>query len=284
MQKSATRVLITGANRGVGFCLVDVILSHNNEKQYHIIMTARDMSAGKQALETLRVAHQGTSIELQQLDISDNHSVDMLIDRLRSEQSIDILVNNAGVHMRYHTDKQSMLSQMATNYHGTVYLTQKMINAGLISDHGAIVMVSSGHGKFGDLSIRNPEAYHLLKDYQIHSDFSRLEKAVAQYESDYCSEVRKDLWPSDVYSVSKLFLSIWTYIYGNRKDIVTSGIQVYSCSPGFCLTNMTSNLPVIPPFTATEGAERIYKVMTMSSDITDLQGKFLNRDGVEESL
>jgi len=77
-------VLITGANRGIGLALADKF----NQQGYHVIATARK----PQNTDELNKL----GIQVEQLDITDQKSVDALKNKLK-DQPIDILLNNAGI-------------------------------------------------------------------------------------------------------------------------------------------------------------------------------------------
>lgn len=286
MQNSATRVLITGANRGIGYSLVEVILNHAKANSYDIIMTSRDLEAGKHAIQNIKKQFPEASLDLRQLDITSKESIDKLVNDLKSEPKLNILVNNAGIFIHDKFDIESFKIQMQTNYHGPVYLTEQIVKAGIIKKNAdsRIIMVSSGMGKFQDLSTRNPDAYTKLKS-ALSMSFPTLRESVTAYEADYASEVTRKLWPGPVYAMTKLFLSMWTNIYGTSTEPIADDIQVCAVCPGYCLTDMTKAFRQTPPFTATDGAEHIYSTMAKSpSDAVKLRGMFINSDGVVESL
>jgi len=77
-------VLITGANRGIGLALA----RHFGEAGFTVIGTARD------PIDAAELKATGARVE--QLDVTDQASVDAMAQRL-SSTPIDILINNAGV-------------------------------------------------------------------------------------------------------------------------------------------------------------------------------------------
>ena len=81
-------VLITGANRGIGFEFVRQYAA----KGWYVIATARNPE-GAQDLKAL--AEEYPRVTIEELDVSDLESIDALAERL-SGQAIDLLVNNAG--------------------------------------------------------------------------------------------------------------------------------------------------------------------------------------------
>lgn len=77
-------VLITGANRGIGLALAE----HFTDAGFKVIGTARKPEQANELMET------GALVE--QLDVTDQESVDALAQRL-ADTPIDILINNAGI-------------------------------------------------------------------------------------------------------------------------------------------------------------------------------------------
>lgn len=82
-------VLITGANRGIGF----EFAKQYAEKGWRVLAAARNPD-GAGDLHVLSEEYPAVSIE--QLDVSDPDSIDRLAGKL-SGQAIDLIVNNAGI-------------------------------------------------------------------------------------------------------------------------------------------------------------------------------------------
>jgi NAD(P)-dependent dehydrogenase (short-subunit alcohol dehydrogenase family) len=82
-------VLITGANRGIGF----EFAKQYAEKGWRVLAAARNPD-GAGDLHALSEKYPAVSIE--QLDVSDPDSIDRLAGKL-SGQAIDLIVNNAGI-------------------------------------------------------------------------------------------------------------------------------------------------------------------------------------------
>ncbi|RUS82997.1 hypothetical protein EGW08_009234 [Elysia chlorotica] len=85
--------VVTGANKGIGFQIVrDLCKRFEGD----VILTSRDDSRGKTAVETLK--KEGLDPKYHQLDINDHSSVVRLRDFLQSTYGgLDVLVNNAGI-------------------------------------------------------------------------------------------------------------------------------------------------------------------------------------------
>lgn len=285
MQTTPLRILITGANRGIGFGLIEEILSHNQTKDWHVMMTSRDLAAGNQAVQDLKKQFPAASLSLWQLDLDKRESIDGLVGQLKHSGPVEILVNNAGVFCLQDESRKAFDLQMTTNFHGTRYFTEQLLTSGLIKDSGKIVFVSSGMGKFDDLPQKNPAAYALLKDYKTERSLEKLDQAIKMYETDYDTESKRALWPRYTYGATKLFLSIYAYILGRDQALLDKQIKVYACCPGFCLTNMTNAMKATPPLTYRQGGQNIYRMVTLTDSFDmNLQGEFFNSNGKVESL
>lgn len=77
------RVLVTGANRGIGFAIAEGL----SKKGYEVFVGARDAEAGQQAADKI----QAKSILI---DVANSASIEAAVKELGY---VDVLVNNAGV-------------------------------------------------------------------------------------------------------------------------------------------------------------------------------------------
>lgn len=144
------RALVTGANRGIGLAIARGL----TEQGLHVLVGARDLSAGQQVADEIGA----TAL---QLDVSDPQSVAMAVGQAGS---IDILVNNAGVlgSGNLLDDPEDFATSMAIMVHGPYllmhYLTPHMVR----KSFGRIVNVSSGWGAFSD-GVAGPASYGVAK-------------------------------------------------------------------------------------------------------------------------
>jgi NAD(P)-dependent dehydrogenase (short-subunit alcohol dehydrogenase family) len=86
-------VLITGANRGIGFSIARFLA---RDHSFHVLLGSRDAQRGSTAAETLRA--EGLSVEPLTLDITDDSSISAAVTSVSEKHGhINVLVNNAGV-------------------------------------------------------------------------------------------------------------------------------------------------------------------------------------------
>jgi NAD(P)-dependent dehydrogenase (short-subunit alcohol dehydrogenase family) len=131
---SAQTVLITGANRGIGLELARQYASDG----WQVIGTARDPAAAKDLMEL--------EVQIVQLDVTDQGSVDRLADEL-GDQPIDVLINNAGVLSMLRSIKDIDFDQfnraMAVNAVGPIRVTQALLTNLQAGETRKIINISS---------------------------------------------------------------------------------------------------------------------------------------------
>lgn len=153
-------VLITGANRGIGFAIARQLAGLGHA----VLIGSRDIVAGEDAAIALR--RQGLEATPIQLDLKDAETIDGAVKELiREGWKIDILVNNAGV---FHEGTLLELSDAQVAESIAVHLTGPLRLASLLAPgmiergFGRIVNVSSGYGSFAE-GLGGPELYGVTK-------------------------------------------------------------------------------------------------------------------------
>jgi len=137
---SNNTILITGGGSGIGFALAKKFIQLNNR----VIICGRN-------LEKLKTAKQKyPSIEIIQCDVSDDHSVETLVQEiLETHPNLNFLVNNAGIMKMWNirretTNIREQKTEILTNFFGTIQLTQSLIPHLLGQKNSAVLNVSSG--------------------------------------------------------------------------------------------------------------------------------------------
>ena len=144
--------LVSGSNRGIG----REVARELAELGHHVVVTARDPAAAERAAEEL--ADGGRfSAQAEQLDVTDQASVDRLGERLASQPGrLDVLVNNAGVYGDPTRAASASLEDahltMETNLFGAWRLAQAVLPLLRRSEHPRIVNVSSGGGQLSEMN------------------------------------------------------------------------------------------------------------------------------------
>ena len=139
--------LVTGANSGIGYETTRVLADHGA----HVIMACRDREKAARARDKLESQLVRSSLELLDLDLSDQASVRAAAGRVVEQHArLDLLVNNAGVMgAPYRQTDDGVEVQMATNHLGHFALTGLLLDRLVTTERSRIVTVSSHMHRLG---------------------------------------------------------------------------------------------------------------------------------------
>jgi NAD(P)-dependent dehydrogenase (short-subunit alcohol dehydrogenase family) len=139
--------IVTGSSSGIGMDTA-VTLARNGFLTYATVRNIEKSSIIKTAAEKEKLP-----IKVQQLDVTDDQSVNNAIRTIASEAGrIDVLVNNAGYGLVGAFEDLSIdeiKNQYETNVFGLMRVTQAVLPIMRRQKSGIIVNVSSGAGLFG---------------------------------------------------------------------------------------------------------------------------------------
>ncbi|MGH9596698.1 MAG: oxidoreductase [Edaphobacter sp.] len=205
------RVLITGANSGIGYHAALKLA----RKGAQVVLACRDHQRGQDALERLDTDAPGSYAELVILDLASLASVhDFAIKQLVERRPIHILVNNAGVMAppRRLETADGFELQFGTNVLGHFALTALLMPAlekaaAESSDRPRIVTIASIAHKRGQLN---------FNDLQSTSRYS----------------------PMRAYQQSKLADLLFAFELGRRLHDANSRIMSIAAHPGVADTNL----------------------------------------------
>lgn len=139
------KVLITGANKGIGLETARQMLKNGN----YVYLGSRNLKNGIQAVEKLK--NEGfENIEAIQLDVTNQESVNAARIEIGNKTNVlDILINNAGINggeqqnsLEYSVD--SLKDVFETNFYGVIRVTQAFIDLMSKSNEPRIVNLSTG--------------------------------------------------------------------------------------------------------------------------------------------
>ena len=213
--------IVTGGNRGLGL----EVCRQLAQKDYRVVLTARDLEQAKRAAASLAGAG---VVQGEQLDVASQPSIDAFAGWVRAELgSIDTLVNNAGISMKGF-DVSVIKGTLAVNFFGALQVTRAL--APLVAADGNIVMVSSG---MADLSAYSKPIKARFLDESL--DIDGLVALVGEFERDVqAGDHEARGWPSSAYRVSKAALNALTRILARQHP----GLHVNSVCPGWVKTDM----------------------------------------------
>lgn len=232
-------VLITGANKGIGF----EVARQLGARGIHVFLGSRDATRGSAAVEKLH--RDGIeNAELLELDVTDQASIEAAARKIRERDGkLDVLINNAGIAIeRAHpseSDLKLLRQTFETNFFGAVAVTQAFLPLLRKSENPRIVNVSSSLGSLTFLS---------------------------DSESGYGK------YNFSAYSNSKTALNAFSVLLAN--ELRPSGIKVNAVCPGYTATDLNDHQGTQ---TLEEGAEAIVKLATAGPD--SLTGAYIDRKG-----
>lgn len=138
------KVLITGANKGIGFETARRLLDNG----YYVYLGSRTLENGHAAVDKLK-AEGFNQVEAIQLDVTDDDSVRAAREEIGNKTEVlDVLINNAGINGGWpQSSLEASVDQYRTvfdtNLYGVVRVTQAFIDLLRKSSEPRIVNVSS---------------------------------------------------------------------------------------------------------------------------------------------
>ncbi|KAI3888835.1 hypothetical protein MKX03_002367 [Papaver bracteatum] len=277
--------VVTGGNRGIGFEICRQLASNG----ISVVLTARDVTKGLEAVEKLKNSFGLSNVVFHQLDLMNLVTLPSLVEFIGSHfGKLDILVNNAGIS-GYITDVAGImalaqahglkdknkeipnLKQMVketyelaeeclqTNYYGVKSVTKGLIPLLQLSDSPRIVNVTSAMGMLKYIS--NEKALEMLSAGDGLTE-ERVDETVNMFLMDFKEDsIETKGWPlyTPAYKISKVCLNAYTRILA--KEFPT--FRINCVCPGWVKTDITYNTGYL---TTTEGAERIVNLALVPDD------------------
>jgi len=241
MSANKKTVLITGANKGLGFETARQL----GEKGYTILVGARDESKGSEAVEKLK--GEGFDADFVKIDATDAETIKLAAQTVGEKYGkLDVLVNNAGIVVEdmngkpSETSSETLRKTFDTNFFGVIDITQAFLPLIKKSENGRIVNVSSG---LGSLTLHGDPNWEF---YQV--------KPLA-------------------YNSSKTALNAFTVILAH--ELKDTNIKVNSADPGYTATDLNGNNGTK---TVAEGASIITDLATL--DENGATGSYFDDQGV----
>jgi NAD(P)-dependent dehydrogenase (short-subunit alcohol dehydrogenase family) len=147
MTDDKTSVLITGANKGLGFEAARRL----GEQGWTIFLGSRDHGRGRTAAGKL--AADGVDVIMVPLDVTSDDSVADAVRLVREHTDrLDVLINNAGTPGNVVAPADATAAEIHsvydTNVYGPVRVTHAFLPLLRAADHPRVVMVSSGGASF----------------------------------------------------------------------------------------------------------------------------------------
>lgn len=230
------RILVTGANKGIGFAIARRILSEHDDT--FVLLGARDAGRGQAARDALTGEHPDWAerILVVSIDVSKDASVAAaartVADRFGRDAPLYGVVNNAGVG----TSAGGMEEVLAVNTAGVHRVCEAFLP--LIDPKGGrIVNVTSAAGP-SFVARCSPERQRFLLDPA--TDWPALERfmeecAALAREGDEDAFAKRGLGDGNPYGISKACANTYTQHLARAHP----NLHINACTPGFIETDMT---------------------------------------------
>lgn len=147
------KVIITGANSGIGYEAAKVLASYGA----HVILAVRNKKKGEDAADTIKSQYKDAIIEVLSLNLADLESIYTFASEYSIRyNSLDILINNAGVLMpSYQKTRDGFELQFGTNHLGHFALTGLLLPLLKITTGSRVVTISSLAHRRGSIYFDN---------------------------------------------------------------------------------------------------------------------------------
>jgi len=227
------RILVTGANKGIGLALVEAILAQHDDT--FVYLGSRDLERGRAAAAALG-RKQTTSkdrLEVIALDVADDESVaeagGRVSESLRGE-SLYGIVNNAGIG----DHERDLAAVFGTNTLGVRRVCETFLPL-IDAKAGRIVNVTSAAGPTF-VAACSPARQRFFLDEQITWLQLRafIDECLAM-AGDAAAFAAKGLGDGAAYGLSKACANTYTLILAREQP----SLRVNACTPGFIATDLT---------------------------------------------
>lgn len=227
-------ILVTGANRGIGFFIVKKLVEESSSTKTVILLGSRDLQRGHDALIQL---NSPSNVHVLQLDMSSSESIHQSIDQIKQKYGqVDVVINNAGIRT-----SDAAREIFNTNYYGVKLLNECIVH--LMRDNGRIINVSSRVAtrilEDASKTIQDKYTSTTLTGDQLDQ---LVEHFISSIETNTLHNLGYNPQSIDlVYGVSKAALNALTQIEA-RQWSNTNHLLVVSVTPGLCATDMSRHM------------------------------------------
>ncbi len=261
-------VVVTGANRGGGRGICELLLSHSTTSNSPLILYATSRAGSDLGLP----ASPSSTVLYKALDISKQNSIDSILSDIQKNDHLPIsaLINNAAVHLDSDFTPKNAKTTLDVNYRGNLATCQAFIPH--MAKDGRIVILSSVGSSLDQYSEDKANKFRTINTLEDLDSFMR------EYENDVESGASsKAGWPDQkAYAVSKACVNSFTSILAKQN----SNLTINCCCPGWVDTGM-GNVLGKPPKSLEEGARIPVRLAVGSVDV--VSGRYWANDSISST-
>lgn len=226
------RILVTGANKGIGRALVSAILEHADDT--HVYLGSRERGRGDEARAALVAAHPSwaTRVEVVQLDVADDASVAQaaaeLATKLGNEKLYGV-VNNAGIGVK----SNDLAGVLGVNTRGIRRVSEAMLP--LLASDGRVVNVTSASGPSFVAKCDDRRKRELTNPNVTWTEIDALMNEAVSIAANHGDFAAAGLADGEAYGLSKACANAFTLAFAREHP----ALHVNACTPGFIETDLT---------------------------------------------
>lgn len=254
------RVLVTGANKGIGLQICKMIV--RTEPDVHVLLGSRSAVRGEQAVATVIESEPSAAgrVELVEIDVADNASVESAAEAVAAmfpeeAHPLFAICNNAGVGFG-----RSITETLETNFYGTKRVCETFLPL-LEPSTGRICNIASASGpnfvRGLDQAGKKLFTSRSTTWEALEAELQR-NAALTDYEGIACAappatrsldhgkhltRAEGPTWPphgshTRTDGLSKAAVNQWTM----QLAAAHPNLKINSCSPGYILTDLTAGM------------------------------------------
>ena len=229
------RILVTGANKGIGLAIAKRILSEHEDA--FVFLGARDRERGESAVQSLLTEKPALKerVRAVPLDVASDASVaaavQLVREQLGNDESLYAVVNNAGIGTGAGAGLAAVLN---TNTTGIKRVCEAFLPL-LDAKQGRIVNVTSASGPSFVAECSEEKRRFFLDANTEWSDLEKLMQECVAIAGNAAEFQAKGLGKGDAYGLSKACANTYTLQLARRYPKLT----INACTPGFIATDMT---------------------------------------------
>lgn len=233
------RILVTGANKGIGLAIVEAILDRHGDT--FVFLGARSLQRGEAARDQLVAAHPEWSerVKVLELDVASDASVQAAAKEVAAmfpEEPTPLygLVNNAGIGLAGH-GLEEVLEVNTLGVRRTCEAFLPLLPRGPSPQRGRVVNITSASGP-NYVSGCSPARQAFFVDPKV--EWAQLQDLINEclaMAGDDAAFAAAGLGSSNPYGLSKACANTYTLLLARQNP----DLHINACTPGYIETDLT---------------------------------------------